>query len=187
MWIAKSNMAIVQKCHYQSFGNHNSENNKDAVADLVQSYTAIGCHMSLDVHLLDSHLDVFLEYPTAVINEYGQRFHQDISTMEKRYHGTLSPSMLADYCWTLRRKVPQAKCIRTSCTVTFWWCIYCLYYRETEGTRWRSGWGSALETGWSRDWFLMVTFKFFIEIILSAALGSTQPPTELSTRNIFWG
>ncbi|UYV72095.1 hypothetical protein LAZ67_9001801 [Cordylochernes scorpioides] len=29
--------------------------------------------------------------------------------MEKRYQGKWSPGMLADYCWTLKRDVPQAK------------------------------------------------------------------------------
>jgi hypothetical protein len=35
------------------------------------------------------------------------------------------------------------------------------------GTRWRSGWGTALQTGRSRDRFSMVS-KFFIDIILPA-------------------
>jgi len=35
--------------------------------------------------------------------QYGERFHQDIAVMEKRYQGRWSPSMLGDYCWTLAR------------------------------------------------------------------------------------
>jgi hypothetical protein len=65
--------------------------------------------MSLKVHFLDSHLDLFPENLGAVSDEHGERFHQDISTMEKRYQGTCSPSMLANYSWKLRRDVPQAK------------------------------------------------------------------------------
>ena len=38
----------------------------------------------------------------------------------------------------------------------------------------------------SRVRFPMVSLGFFIDIILSA-LGSTQPLTEMSTRNISWG
>jgi len=71
--------------------------------------------MSLKVHFIDSHLDFFPENLRTVSNEHGERFHQDISTMERRYQGKWSPSMLADYCWTLKRDVPQAK----SSTVTF--------------------------------------------------------------------
>jgi len=33
-------------------------------------------------------------------DEHGQRFHQNISTVVKRYQGKWSPSMLADYRWT---------------------------------------------------------------------------------------
>jgi hypothetical protein len=35
---------------------------------------------------------------------------------------------------------------------------------------WRSGWGTALQTGRSRDRFPMVSLEFFIDIILPAAL-----------------
>ena len=39
-------------------------------------------------------------------DEHGERFHQDISSMEKRYQGTWNCAMLANYCWTLARDVP---------------------------------------------------------------------------------
>jgi hypothetical protein len=55
----------------------------------------------------------------AVSDEHGERFHQDISNMEKRYQGKWSLSMLADYCCTLKRDVPQATYSRKSTTVTF--------------------------------------------------------------------
>jgi hypothetical protein len=44
----------------------------------------------------------------AVSDEHGEQFHQNISTIEKRYQGKWSPSMLADYCRTLGRDVPRA-------------------------------------------------------------------------------
>jgi hypothetical protein len=33
----------------------------------------------------------------------------------------------------------------------------------------------------------MVSLEFFIDIIVPTALGSTQPLTEMITRNISWG
>jgi hypothetical protein len=36
------------------------------------------------------------------------------------------------------------------------------------GTLWHSGWGTALQTRKSRDWFPMVSLGFFIDIILAA-------------------
>ncbi|UYV72415.1 hypothetical protein LAZ67_9003037 [Cordylochernes scorpioides] len=43
--------------------------------------------MSLKIHFLHSHLDFFLDNLGAVSDEHGERFHQAISSMEKRYQG----------------------------------------------------------------------------------------------------
>ncbi|UYV84088.1 hypothetical protein LAZ67_X001141 [Cordylochernes scorpioides] len=54
--------------------------------DIVHThYKALGCNMSLKIHFLHSHLDFFLDNLGAVSDEHGERFHQDISSMEKRY------------------------------------------------------------------------------------------------------
>lgn len=67
------------------------------VVDFVQSYKARGCmYYVFKVAVLIS--DLFPVNLGAVIDEQGERFHQDISTMEKRYQGKGSPSMLTDYC-----------------------------------------------------------------------------------------
>ena len=63
------------------------------VAYLVQ-YKAVGYNISLKVHFLDSHWDFLPENLEAVSNDHKQRFHQDISTMEKQYQGKRSTSML---------------------------------------------------------------------------------------------
>jgi hypothetical protein len=75
--------------------------------------------MSLKVHFLGSHLNFFPENLGAVSDEHGKRIHQDISNMEKRYQGKWSLSMLADYCWILKRDVPQVTHSSKSTTVTF--------------------------------------------------------------------
>jgi hypothetical protein len=69
--------------------------------------------------VLDSHLDFFPENLGVVNDEHGEKFHQDISNMENRYQGTWSLSVLPDYCWTLKRDVPQATYSRKPTTVTF--------------------------------------------------------------------
>jgi len=81
----------------------------DMATDPVQSYRSMGCNMSFKAHFLDSHLDFFPENLGAVSDKHGQRSHQGISTVEKRCQGKWSPSMLANYCWTFRRQVPQAR------------------------------------------------------------------------------
>jgi len=48
----------------------------------------------------------FPENCGSVSDEHGERFHQDISSMEKRHQGKWNWAMLADYCWTLARDAP---------------------------------------------------------------------------------
>jgi hypothetical protein len=71
------------------------------------------------MHFLDSHLDFFPQNLGNVSDEHGERFHQDISTMETRYQEKCIPSMLVDYCWTLKRDVLQAEYTRKSTRDTF--------------------------------------------------------------------
>ena len=87
------------------------KNYPDMVAGLVQSYK------TMEYNFLDSHLDFFSENFGAVSDEHGGLFHQDISTMGKRYQGKWLPIMLAGYCRTLSRDVPQARYSRKSFTV----------------------------------------------------------------------
>ncbi|UYV62853.1 hypothetical protein LAZ67_2002154 [Cordylochernes scorpioides] len=100
-------------------GSVKVENYRDIVNDLLLSYKALGCNMSLKIHFLHSHLDFFPDNLGAVSDEHGERFHQAISSMEKRYQGKWSPVMLADYCWTLKRDLPQAKYRRKSTVTAF--------------------------------------------------------------------
>ena len=67
----------------------------------------LGCNMSLKVHFHDSHMDFFHERLSDVSDEHGERFHQDITVIEKRYKGRWSQCMLADYCWKLARDHPE--------------------------------------------------------------------------------
>ncbi|UYV76216.1 hypothetical protein LAZ67_13003055 [Cordylochernes scorpioides] len=84
-------------------GSVKVENYRDIVNDLLLSYKALGCNMSPKIHFLHSHLDFFPDNLGAVSDEHSEKFHQDISSMEKRYQGKWSPGMLADYFWTLKR------------------------------------------------------------------------------------
>jgi hypothetical protein len=53
--------------------------------------------------MLQSHLDFFPDNCGMVSDEHGGHFHQQIPTLEKRYQGKWSTSMLGDYCWMLAR------------------------------------------------------------------------------------
>jgi len=69
----------------------------ELVENLLRAYKSLGCNMSLKIHFLHSHLNFFRLNCGAVTDEHGERFHQDIAAMEKRYQGKWSSSMLADY------------------------------------------------------------------------------------------
>lgn len=90
-------------------GNNKSNDYVRVVKRCIGAYRRLGSSMSLKIHLLDSHLDFLPENLGAVSDEHGERFHQDISVMESRYQGRWSAAMLADYCWTLQRDLPNAQ------------------------------------------------------------------------------
>jgi hypothetical protein len=90
-------------------GNNKSAEYVNIVEKCISAYRQLGCNMSLKIHLLDSHLDFFPENLGSVSDEHGERFHQDISVMESRYQDRWSAAMLADYCWTLQRDMPDAQ------------------------------------------------------------------------------
>ncbi|KAH9631061.1 hypothetical protein HF086_015046 [Spodoptera exigua] len=115
-------LSDLEKSAWKSFknvvsnflGNYKSDSYRELVSELLLSYQALGCNMSLKIHFLDSRLDFFPDNLGAVSDEHGERFHQDISDMEKRYQGKWSPNMLADYCWTIKRDQLEAKYSRKS-------------------------------------------------------------------------
>ena len=65
-------------------GNHKAANYQDVVQDLLTSYKAMGCNMSLKIHFLELHLKFFPENLGEISDEHGERFHQDTVLMEKR-------------------------------------------------------------------------------------------------------
>jgi hypothetical protein len=84
-------------------GNHKAKNYRDHVKQLLLSYRRLKCNQSLKVHFLESHLDYFPENLGAVSDEHGERFHQDVRCIERRYQANKGPAMLADYVWSLIR------------------------------------------------------------------------------------
>jgi len=105
---------------YKDFlGNHKAANYQDVVKDLLTSYKAMECNVSLKIHFLESNLNFFPENLGGVIDEHGERFHQDTAAMEKWYQGKWTSSMLADYWWTPKRDVHEANYRRKSYAFTF--------------------------------------------------------------------
>ncbi|UYV68012.1 Transposase [Cordylochernes scorpioides] len=61
--------------------------------------------MSLKIHFLHSHLDFFPDNLGAVSDEHGERFHQDISSMEKRYQESMCCS--PQHTWRCPTVIPN--------------------------------------------------------------------------------
>jgi len=95
-------------------GNHKSDDYERLVEILIQSYQALGSRMSVKIHFLHSHLDYFPSNLGAFSEEQGERFHQDISEMERRYQGRWNVNIIADYCWGLNRHNAAAEYSRKS-------------------------------------------------------------------------
>lgn len=84
-------------------GNNKDPNYKAIVETMLENFKKMGCNMSVKVHFLHSHIDYFPENLGHYSEEQGERFHQDIKEMERRYQGRWNETMMADYCWMLRR------------------------------------------------------------------------------------
>ena len=106
-----STMTDVEKKAWLSFvevvskflGNTKDPDYQNIVENMLACFQALGCRMSLKVHFLHAHLDYFPQNLGNMSEEHGERFHQDIKSMETRYQGQWDVSMMADYCWCLKR------------------------------------------------------------------------------------
>jgi hypothetical protein len=84
--------------------NNRSPNYRQNIDLLLSELQAYGCRMSIKLHFLNAHVDYFPGNVGQMSEEQGERFHQELKDFEKRYHGKISSSILADYCWNLVRE-----------------------------------------------------------------------------------
>ena len=60
--------------------------------------------MSVKFHFLHSHLEYFPDNLGYYSEEQGERFHQDLNVMERRYQAVWGVNLMADYCSMLKRE-----------------------------------------------------------------------------------
>ena len=65
---------------------------------MLLAYRDLGCKMSIKLHFFHSHFDEFPSNPKAVSDEQGERFHQDLVTMQHCYQGRWDRNMMAVSC-----------------------------------------------------------------------------------------
>jgi hypothetical protein len=75
----------------------------DGIQKLLNAHKEMGCRMSLKVHFLHLHLNLFPENLSEVSDEQDEHFRQDITSMEYCYQVFWNDYMKADYCWMLYR------------------------------------------------------------------------------------
>ncbi|XP_076804583.1 uncharacterized protein LOC143448650 [Clavelina lepadiformis] len=110
-----AHMSAVEKRAWTGFravisnflGKHRSPDYEAQVKELLESVQSLGARMSVKMHFLSSHLDYFPDNCGDYSEEQGERFHQDLRHMEERYQGYWDVNMLADYCWCLKRDLPN--------------------------------------------------------------------------------
>ena len=108
----KGQMSDLERNAWQAFkmivegflGKHRRDDYAMLMSKLIKRYEKLGCRMSFKLHFLHSHLDFFRDNLGNVSKEHGERFHQDIQVMEKRYQGRWDEAMMGDYVWNLMRK-----------------------------------------------------------------------------------
>ena len=60
--------------------------------------------MNLKIHLLDAHLECFPENCGAFSDEHGERFHQEMASMEIRFKGKHIAGLLNSYSYNPNEK-----------------------------------------------------------------------------------
>lgn len=97
-------LQALRSLRHGFFGNHKADNFEELVKNLVRCFNEIKANMNLKLHFLHNHLKDFAENLGDFSEQHGERFHQEIKTMEQRYGGKDYAAMQSDYCWFLIRE-----------------------------------------------------------------------------------
>ena len=84
-------------------GNRRAENFKKFEEKLLKSLQDVDANMSIKINFLHCHLDKFPDSCGDVRDMQGERFHQDIKTMEERYQGQRDKRMMANFRCSIKR------------------------------------------------------------------------------------
>ncbi|KYN29160.1 hypothetical protein ALC57_01407 [Trachymyrmex cornetzi] len=109
MTVNEKNAWLSFKAVIKGFlGNRKEANYKDLVETILDNFKKLGCNMSVKLHFLYSHLDFFPANLGEISEEQGERYHQDMKEIKRRYQGRWNSAMLGDYCWSLKRDEKNA-------------------------------------------------------------------------------
>ena len=103
---AKERNAFKALCDYTLgfLGNYRASNYKRLAQNLKKTFRILGVHMSVKIHYAVDHVDDFASNCGAFSDEQGERVHQDIKEIQRRYKGHDCLAILTDYAWSLKRE-----------------------------------------------------------------------------------
>ena len=103
-------------------GNKKVNNHESHVTNLLSVFHDLGCSLSIKLHFLYSYFDRFPENLGAISAKQGERFHQDLKTMEERYQRKLNKHMMQTTAGKLNEitliqsSIERASCINSCLT-----------------------------------------------------------------------
>lgn len=100
-------LSFISLCE-NFLGNKRSDDYVEVVHEFLEAYAEMGCRMSIKIHFLKSHLNFFPNNLGQFSDEQGEKFHQELSQIEKRFEGKNRIRMLANYCWSLKRETDDS-------------------------------------------------------------------------------
>lgn len=75
------------------------------VKQLMQELKKNDVGMTLKIHILSSHLNLFPTSNSDFSDEAGERFHQDIRSCVERNRGQSGIKLMADYVWRIHQRI----------------------------------------------------------------------------------
>lgn len=87
----------VVKCFFGK--DSRPEDYKERIGDLIATFQAMGCNMSLKLHFLADHLEEFPVFLSAFSEQHGERGHQVMRVPSERYPSTNSVRVMSEWCF----------------------------------------------------------------------------------------
>lgn len=84
-------------------GNHRADNYEQLIKNMMVGYKKLEINVTLKMHSLLCHLERFPSNLGNFSDEQGERAHQDLMDIEKRFKGRNNVNALGTYCWELVR------------------------------------------------------------------------------------
>lgn len=94
---------LMEVCN-KFLGNKKDSDSEILIQNMMNAYEILNISITIKMHTLICHLQLFRENCGRFSDQQGERFHQDIKGIEKDYGGKDMSQGLGRYCWSLIRQ-----------------------------------------------------------------------------------